>query len=122
VANVGSERIGTGILLGLESCIVAIVGLISFFVWFGDPFRRAERVRLTPGDAPPTPPRCGRAVRRMYDACGDRCRISLFNWFDRPLIEAWLERQLATSSLTTSHVDAVVGASGASSKYSTGTT
>jgi len=26
----------------------------------------------------------------------------LFLWFDHPLIEAWLERQLATSRLTTS--------------------
>ena len=33
----------------------------------------------------------------------------LYNWFDHPLIEAWLERQLATSRLTTSHVDAASG-------------
>jgi hypothetical protein len=30
----------------------------------------------------------------------------LFNWFDHALIEAWLERQLAVSRLTTSHDDA----------------
>jgi len=35
----------------------------------------------------------------------------LFNWFDHPLIEAWLERQLATSRLTTSYDAGGVGAS-----------
>jgi len=30
----------------------------------------------------------------------------LFLWFDHPLIEAWLERQLAASRLTTSRDEA----------------
>jgi len=30
----------------------------------------------------------------------------LFLWFDHPLIEGWLERQLAASRLTTSRGDA----------------
>ena len=29
-----------------------------------------------------------------------------FLWFDHPLIEAWLERQLPAPRLTTSHADA----------------
>jgi hypothetical protein len=29
----------------------------------------------------------------------------MFYWFDHPFIEAWLERQFATSRLTTSHDD-----------------
>ena len=29
-----------------------------------------------------------------------------YNWFDHPLIEAWLERRLAASRLTTSHAEA----------------
>jgi len=29
-----------------------------------------------------------------------------YNWFDHPLIEAWLERQLAASRLTTCRDDA----------------
>ena len=32
----------------------------------------------------------------------DKCPM-LFLWFDHPLIEVWLERQLAASRLTISH-------------------
>jgi hypothetical protein len=32
-----------------------------------------------------------------------------YNWFDHPLIEAWLERQLAASRLTTSHYEILDG-------------
>ena len=44
-----------------------------------------------------------------------RCPM-FFNWFDHPLIEAWLERQLATSRLTTSHDVAASAPPGASSR------
>jgi len=46
----------------------------------------------------------------------------LFLWFDHPLIEAWLERRLAAFSPNYFPRRRGFGASGASSRYSTGTT
>jgi len=55
------------------------------------------------------------------DGCGYRGRMLVF-WFDHPLIEAWLERQLAASPTTTSSDDAGGGSVGAASTCSIGAT